>query len=54
MSSLLKKLEQKYYQPQKCKGCMWGNWAGTVQFCSKAKCVKVNNEVIECGIDRLL
>lgn len=27
-------------QPKKCKGCIYGRWEGTVQFCSKQKCIK--------------
>jgi hypothetical protein len=30
------------YQPPKCKGCVWGNWDGVRQFCSRIKCVKPN------------
>lgn len=27
-------------QPAKCKGCVWGKWAGTTQVCGMPKCVK--------------
>ncbi|MCY9577907.1 hypothetical protein [Paenibacillus alvei] len=32
-------------QPARCKGCVWGDWTGTKQFCSKPKqyCVKQGN-----------
>jgi|GEM_PF-6405364 len=35
----------EYKQPNKCKGCMWGEWTGTKQFCSKQAlmCVKKVN-----------
>lgn len=35
----------EYKQPAKCKRCMWGEWTGTVQFCSKPEkqCVKEVN-----------
>ncbi|OXM84595.1 hypothetical protein CF651_18990 [Paenibacillus rigui] len=26
-------------QPAKCRGCIWGRWEGTKQFCSKQKCI---------------
>lgn len=29
-----------FVQPLKCKGCIWGGWTGTRQFCSKQRCVK--------------
>jgi len=34
----------KREQPQKCKGCEWGNWDGVKQFCPKPKekCVREN------------
>ncbi|OKP91861.1 hypothetical protein A3844_01740 [Paenibacillus helianthi] len=27
-------------QPKKCVGCIWGEWTGTKQFCSRVKCQK--------------
>jgi hypothetical protein len=27
-------------QPQQCKGCIYGRWEGSKQFCSKQVCVK--------------
>lgn len=27
-------------QPGKCHRCVWGEWNGTVQFCSKLRCIK--------------
>jgi hypothetical protein len=27
-------------QPAKCSGCLWGNWDGVKQFCSKQQCVR--------------
>ncbi|WP_229753391.1 hypothetical protein [Paenibacillus segetis] len=26
-------------QPELCKGCIWGRWEGTKQFCSRPQCV---------------
>ncbi|MDF2722117.1 MAG: hypothetical protein K0Q59_1792 [Paenibacillus sp.] len=33
-----RRLKEK--QPQKCDGCIWGTWTGTVQYCPKQRCVK--------------
>ena len=30
-------------QPTKCKGCVWENWDGVKQFCSRQQCVKKGN-----------
>ncbi|ETT45235.1 hypothetical protein C162_21903 [Paenibacillus sp. FSL R7-269] len=27
-------------QPVKCKGCVWGKWEASAQFCAKPICVK--------------
>lgn len=27
-------------QPINCRGCIWGRWQDTVQYCSKPVCVK--------------
>jgi predicted Zn-ribbon and HTH transcriptional regulator len=27
-------------QPEKCRGCVWGTWNGTVQYCSRPVCVR--------------
>ncbi|MET3937200.1 hypothetical protein ABIC22_000012 [Paenibacillus sp. PvP094] len=27
-------------QPEKCKGCIWGEWAGTKQVCKIPRCWK--------------
>lgn len=27
-------------QPDKCKGCVWGEWRETKQLCFRVKCVK--------------
>ncbi|MDT8980002.1 hypothetical protein RQP50_27610 [Paenibacillus sp. chi10] len=27
-------------QPVKCKGCVWGDWTGTKQFCMMPTCTK--------------
>lgn len=32
--------EYKPKQPIKCRGCIWGNWDGMKQFCSKSVCIK--------------
>ncbi|AKG36108.1 hypothetical protein VK70_17360 [Paenibacillus durus ATCC 35681] len=40
----LKQQQQRFKdpprQPIRCKGCYWGEWTGTKQFCSKQKCQK--------------
>ncbi|WP_375104069.1 hypothetical protein ACDZ28_04080 [Paenibacillus sp. RS8] len=25
-------------QPEKCRSCLWGEWTGTKQFCSRLEC----------------
>ncbi|MGF7046382.1 hypothetical protein J2T13_000858 [Paenibacillus sp. DS2015] len=32
--------EPTYIQPEKCKRCVWGEWTGTKQWCSKKDCAK--------------
>lgn len=32
-------------QPKTCKGCIWGNWDGMKQFCSKQTCIKPKEAV---------
>ncbi|MNW64347.1 hypothetical protein D3C74_426260 [compost metagenome] len=27
-------------QPEKCRGCVWGEWAGSVQMCKTVECKK--------------
>lgn len=27
-------------QPEKCRGCVWGEWAGSVQMCKRLRCQK--------------
>jgi hypothetical protein len=34
-------IEIKPRQPKKCRGCIWGNWDGLKQYCSKIKCIKL-------------
>ncbi|RUT46430.1 hypothetical protein EJP82_11290 [Paenibacillus anaericanus] len=29
----------EWIQPEFCKGCIWGRWEGTKQFCSRPRCV---------------
>lgn len=31
-------------QPLKCKGCVWGRWEGSVQFCSRVICQRLKKE----------
>lgn len=36
-------------QPARCRGCLWGNWEGGAQFCSKPhKCVKEDTVHADC------
>jgi hypothetical protein len=32
--------EYKIKQPKICQNCIWGNWDGLKQFCSKQTCIK--------------
>lgn len=34
-------------QPERCKGCIWGEWAGTKQVCKIPRCWK---ETTECTL----
>lgn len=36
--------EPTYIRPEKCKRCVWGEWTGTKQWCSKKDCVKDGEE----------
>lgn len=27
-------------QPKKCKNCIWGEWTGVKQYCSRQRCMK--------------
>jgi len=36
----LKRPRYKPKQPEKCKRCVWGEWTGTKQFCSRRPCVE--------------
>jgi hypothetical protein len=31
-------------QPDLCKGCIWGEWTGTKQFCGRVICQRKENE----------
>lgn len=37
-------------QPARCKGCLWGSWEGSAQFCSKPHhCVKEDKDHADCA-----
>lgn len=41
MAGKRNKLQRPLYkpkQPDQCKRCVWGEWTGTKQFCSKQRC----------------
>ncbi|MBU5440784.1 hypothetical protein [Paenibacillus sp. MSJ-34] len=42
MRRKLKRKEEaaKAVQPDQCKGCLWGKWAGTTQVCGMPRCVR--------------
>lgn len=40
MEPVLKHEDAGPEQPKKCNRCIWGRFEGTVQFCSRPKCVK--------------
>ncbi|WP_281167884.1 hypothetical protein [Paenibacillus daejeonensis] len=35
-----KKVPPPITQPLQCRGCLWGRWEGSVQYCSRIKCQK--------------
>ncbi|MCY9539159.1 hypothetical protein M5X00_29420 [Paenibacillus alvei] len=38
-----------YKQPDKCKGCAWGDWDGVSQFCMYNDCVKEKKGGVNSG-----
>lgn len=36
----IKAIPPPVIQPVKCRGCIWGKWQDTIQYCSRVKCVK--------------
>ena len=40
-----RKLDDEKLQPEKCRGCIWGRWEASKQFCSRIKCPRDGKEV---------